>query len=260
VNQLEEGEEPESDEDVRENAHTPEPATLGNGVNSKKYFEDSAAESGAGEDSSSGDDHAFARTVEENLRKRKAQIAELVQVELDAEDGEVSDDSASPPEVAPSNKRPKIEDVQTSAPVMRSTQKGLTIPPLPVRPPFRPPPPLTRPPPPSAPRPVSALSDFAVGNTVVPEMVADSAMAVDAGVSSSISPAAVYLPTLIAPYSIPTPLEVCALDCEMCTTAAGLELTRLTVLSPVHGVVYDTLVRFRVCTFPAYPWAVMKTG
>lgn len=51
-----------------------------------------------------------------------------------------------------------------------------------------------------------------------------------------------YAPTLVPPYSVCTPLEVCALDCEMCTTAAGLVLTRLTVLCPVNGVIYDTLV------------------
>ena len=51
-----------------------------------------------------------------------------------------------------------------------------------------------------------------------------------------------YQCTLVDTSTLRTPLEVVALDCEMCTTAAGLELTRLTVLCPVHGVVYDTLV------------------
>jgi hypothetical protein len=45
----------------------------------------------------------------------------------------------------------------------------------------------------------------------------------------------------------------------MCTTAAGLELTRLTVLSPVHGVVYDTLVRSLKTAFFAYILAVIKS-
>jgi DNA polymerase III epsilon subunit-like protein len=39
------------------------------------------------------------------------------------------------------------------------------------------------------------------------------------------------------------PLEICALDCEMCYTDMGLELTRISVVCPVQGVVYDTLVK-----------------
>lgn len=38
-------------------------------------------------------------------------------------------------------------------------------------------------------------------------------------------------------------LNICALDCEMCATEAGLELTRLTVICPEKGVVYDSLVK-----------------
>lgn len=41
----------------------------------------------------------------------------------------------------------------------------------------------------------------------------------------------------------PRPLTVCGLDCEMCMTEAGLELTRVTVVCPRRGVVLDELVR-----------------
>lgn len=39
------------------------------------------------------------------------------------------------------------------------------------------------------------------------------------------------------------PLEICAIDCEMVTTGAGQELGRVSIVSPVHGVVYDTFVK-----------------
>jgi hypothetical protein len=38
-------------------------------------------------------------------------------------------------------------------------------------------------------------------------------------------------------------LPVCAVDCEMCTTDAGLELCRVTIFSPLNGIVFDSLVR-----------------
>ena len=38
-------------------------------------------------------------------------------------------------------------------------------------------------------------------------------------------------------------LAVCAVDCEMCETSAGSELTRGSVVSPTHGVLLDTLVK-----------------
>lgn len=38
-------------------------------------------------------------------------------------------------------------------------------------------------------------------------------------------------------------LEVCAIDCEMCVTAAGLELTRISMVCPMRGIVLDTFVK-----------------
>jgi DNA polymerase III epsilon subunit-like protein len=38
-------------------------------------------------------------------------------------------------------------------------------------------------------------------------------------------------------------LGLCGIDCEMCYTEIGLELTRVTVVCPVQGVVYDTMVK-----------------
>lgn len=44
--------------------------------------------------------------------------------------------------------------------------------------------------------------------------------------------------------SLPScPLSICGLDCEMCVTDAGLELTRITVVCPHRGVILDELVR-----------------
>jgi DNA polymerase III epsilon subunit-like protein len=38
-------------------------------------------------------------------------------------------------------------------------------------------------------------------------------------------------------------LKVCAIDCEMCYTSKGLELTRVTVVCPLKGIVFDELVK-----------------
>ena len=39
------------------------------------------------------------------------------------------------------------------------------------------------------------------------------------------------------------PLDFAAMDCEMCETAQGLELTRITIVHPLHGIVLDTFVK-----------------
>lgn len=44
-------------------------------------------------------------------------------------------------------------------------------------------------------------------------------------------------------YDLSLPLDLAALDCEMCSTKNGLELTRITVVHPAYGVLLDTLVK-----------------
>ena len=39
------------------------------------------------------------------------------------------------------------------------------------------------------------------------------------------------------------PLDMCSIDCEMCSTKIGLELTRITVVHPSYGIVLDSLVK-----------------
>lgn len=39
------------------------------------------------------------------------------------------------------------------------------------------------------------------------------------------------------------PLDFAAMDCEMCETGQGLELTRITIVHPIHGIVLDTFVK-----------------
>ena len=38
------------------------------------------------------------------------------------------------------------------------------------------------------------------------------------------------------------PLKICAIDCEMCSTEDGLELTRVSIFCPKHGIIIDALV------------------
>lgn len=38
-------------------------------------------------------------------------------------------------------------------------------------------------------------------------------------------------------------LLICAMDCEMCCTDSGIELTRISVLCPTNGLILDTLVK-----------------
>uniref|UniRef100_A0A7S3HDU8 Exonuclease domain-containing protein n=1 Tax=Spumella elongata TaxID=89044 RepID=A0A7S3HDU8_9STRA len=71
----------------------------------------------------------------------------------------------------------------------------------------------------------------------------DTSVTTNSVVATVTTPIEPYQCTLIPLHTIKTPLEMVALDCEMCTTSQGLELTRLTVLCPLNGVVYDTLVR-----------------
>jgi hypothetical protein len=222
------------------------PSSVGNGLNTKKYFGDGVSDDKVGDSGSDDDDSALVRAMESNLRKRKLQQAELAHEDSDG------DETASAPEEVPSkpqghsgegagphNVSPAAEN-DTTAPtaVGRDTRSeeirfkkaklngaALVMSPLPVRPPMPPPRPPT-----SRQLPVAGDSNTGTGGTA------------EASGSAAVAKRAVYFPTLVAPYSIRTPLEICALDCEMCTTAAGLVLTRLTVLCPVNGVVYDTLV------------------
>lgn len=49
--------------------------------------------------------------------------------------------------------------------------------------------------------------------------------------------------TTTAPNQTRPALEVCAIDCEMCETALGKELTRVSVVCPERGVMLDTFVK-----------------
>lgn len=59
--------------------------------------------------------------------------------------------------------------------------------------------------------------------------------------------------SVISPHSFSLPLDVAAIDCEMCETSNGLELARVTILHPSWGIVLDTLVK------PAMPIANYHT-
>lgn len=47
----------------------------------------------------------------------------------------------------------------------------------------------------------------------------------------------------VKPVDISYPLDLCALDCEMCESKKGIELTRLTLIHPIYGVLLDTFCR-----------------
>jgi hypothetical protein len=266
--EVEEGEEVEGEEELTEQQQPPPritehsaaqateallemevelPSSAGNGLNTKKYFGDGISDDKVGDSGSDDDDDStLVRAMESNLRKRKLQQAELTHEDSDG------DETASAPEEVPSKPRSHNGDCAGPHNVSHVAENGtaastavegdtrseeirfkkaklngaaLVMSPLPVRPPMPPPrPPTSRQP------PVAGDNSPGTGSTA------------EASGSSEVAKRAVYFPTLVAPYSIRTPLEICALDCEMCTTAAGLVLTRLTVLCPVNGVVYDTLV------------------
>jgi hypothetical protein len=265
--EVEEGEEVEGEEELTEQQQPPPritehsaaqstealletevelPSSAGNGLNTKKYFGDGVSDDKSGDSGSEDDDSALVRAMESNLRKRKLQQAELTHEDSDGEE------TASAPEEVPS--KPQSHDGDGAGPhgVSHAAENGtaastavegdtrseeirfkkaklngaaLVMSPLPVRPPMPPPRPPTS-------RQLPPVGDNSTGTGGT----------VEASGSAEVAKRAVYFPALVAPYSIRTPLEICAMDCEMCTTAAGLVLTRLTVLCPVNGVVYDTLV------------------
>lgn len=49
--------------------------------------------------------------------------------------------------------------------------------------------------------------------------------------------------TMMAPRNSTAPLDIYAIDCEMCYTTHGIELTRVTVVDIDAKVVYDSLVK-----------------
>jgi hypothetical protein len=65
-------------------------------------------------------------------------------------------------------------------------------------------------------------------------------------VSSSDSKKHIFFDGDGAPGNVATTsfLSVVAIDCEMCSTEAGLEVTRVTLVCPLKGVVYDELVSY----------------
>lgn len=244
--------------------------------NKKIYFNASDSDRNSGEESTSESetgDVTMAALMAGNARKRKAQEAELEAEE--AEEGEkLEDNSMSSLDRMLAAKRAKL-GLPPSVPAA-----------VPPPPPPRPPPPTSAPPSSSkkiptkltlreddAPEVVKTVTSksseqpLAVASILASPSVVVCRSAPALKIESVVLPPkpapkhdvpAVAVSTaegttvpLLAPHIV-TPLKVCALDCEMCSTAAGLELTRLTVLCPIHGVVYDALVSIRRFRLKAY--------
>ena len=271
--ELEDGECEESDVSVAGSTHTtPAVSAEKQKVNKKIYFPDTDADknlsaSGKMDDSaeSSDADDNMAVLMATTARKRKAHL--LAQQEEDGEEPEGAEttSSASAPEVV-SNKKSKtsvmppppaptnISDLinmytpqalktansNTNTSSNNSTSinnevtpsKGVVTGNGGVKPPL---PPL--PPPPTS--TFTSTSNAIHSASKTNDNTTVTADSVTTIVTTTIEP---YQCTLIPLHMIKTPLEMVALDCEMCTTSLGLELTRLTVLCPLNGVVYDTLV------------------
>lgn len=99
-----------------------------------------------------------------------------------------------------------------------------------------------KPPPPSVPKPTSAgpIKSFS-DQTSASAAYLSLAAAYVAAHQSYIQGRGTELHTIVSDYN--TPLSLCAIDCEMCETANGLELTRFSLVSIPHGVLIDTLVQ-----------------
>ena len=273
---LEEGEELEDGEEEEVSTTEVEVDTTAEvqqmqltGVNTKTYFTEEHNNnshhndnnnSSSSSSSSSDDEFSLAAVMANNLRKRKAQVAALASNEDTAElveenvllrgipinynnnssssNGSSSSgsakkrkltDSESPEEVVTLKSAPpeSISTVLTHSNVKQTTQKLPRIPSIP------PPPP-----PPSFPPPQQTKDTTSTDTTAT-----TTSTCTVSTINTTTITTTTYTPFILPAHSITTPLAVCALDCEMCTTSAGLELTRLTLICPINGVIYDTLVR-----------------
>ena len=269
---LEEGEELEDGEEEEVSTTEVEADTTAEvqqmqltGVNTKTYFTEEHNNNSHNNDnnnssssssSSSDDEFCLAAVMANNLRKRKAQVAALASNEDTAElvveenvllrgipinynnnssssSGSAKKrkltDSESPEEVVTlkSALAERINTVSTHSNVKQTTQKIPRIPSIP------PPPP-----PPSFPPPQQTKDTTSTDTTAT-----TTSTCTVSTINTTTITTTTYTPFILPAHSITTPLAVCALDCEMCTTSAGLELTRLTLICPINGVIYDTLVR-----------------
>ena len=270
--ELEDGECEESDVSVAGSTHTtPAVSAEKQKVNKKIYFPDTDADKNL---SSSGkmDDSAESSDADDNMavlmantaRKRKAHL--LAQQEEDGEEPEGTEttSSVSAPEVV-SNKKSRTSVMPPPAPTNISDlinmytpqalktansntntgsnnstgindgvtpSKGVVTGNSGVKPPL----------PPLPPPPTSTFTSTSNAIHSATKTNDDTTVTTNSGATTVTTPIEPYQCTLIPLHTIKTPLEMVALDCEMCTTSQGLELTRLTVLCPLNGVVYDTLV------------------